>query len=160
VTTAWLSTDQNVLNKRILVSIADSYKVKLLPFLHKLEELGWEIYSTEGTHSFLSKNGVASYFVYKASEKSEPNIQSIIAQHKVDLIINIPSNQISSTHTDGFFIRRMAIDHHIALITNAQKALIMLQCLIELKDSSLPVRSWREIVGHKNQITPVLMGIL
>lgn len=151
---AWLASEQTIHNKNLLVSIADPYKAKLLPSLKKLEALGWRIYSTEGTHSFLFKNGVASYFVYKASEKSEPNIQTIITQRKVDLIINIPSNQTSKIHTDGYKIRRLAIDHHIALITNAQKAQIMLQCLIDLKDVSLPVHSWHEIVNqetHDNQ---------
>ena len=52
----------------------------------------------------------------------------------------------------------MAIDHHIPLITDPQKAQIMLQCLIDLKDSSLPVRSWREIVNNENQIRSTLQG--
>lgn len=151
---AWLASEQTIRNKNILVSIADPYKAKLLPALKKLESLGWRIYSTEGTHSFLFKNGVASYFVYKASEKSEPNIQTIVTKRKVDIIINIPSNQTPKIHTDGYKIRRLAIDHHIALITNVQKAQIMLQCLIELKDAVLPVRSWHEIVtsdGYHSQ---------
>lgn len=153
---AWLSSEQAVQNKHLLVSIADPYKAKLLPLLKKLEALGWRIYSTEGTHSFLFKNGVATYFVYKASEKSEPNIQTIIIQRKVDIIINIPSNIATKIHTDGFKIRRLAIDHHIALITNVQKAQIMLQCLIDLKDAALPVHSWREIVDKKHYDTQLI----
>ena len=96
-----------------------------------------EFIALNGTHSFLFKNGVGSYFVYKASEKSEPNIQTLIAQRKIDLIINIPSNQESNIQTDGYIIRRMAVDHHIPLITNVQIAQIMLQCLIDLKDKPL-----------------------
>jgi carbamoyl-phosphate synthase large subunit len=153
---AWLATEQMITHKHLLVSIADPYKAKLLPALKKLEALGWRIYSTEGTHSFLFKNGVATYFVYKASEKSEPNIQTIITQRKVDIIINIPSNQMSNVHTDGYKIRRLAIDHHIALITNAQKAQIMLQCLIDLKDTSLSVHSWREIVSKETHNNPLI----
>jgi carbamoyl-phosphate synthase large subunit len=148
---AWLASEQSVLNKNLLVSIADPYKAKLLPALKQLEALGWRIYSTEGTHSFLFKNGVASYFVYKSSVKNEPNIQTIITQRKVDMIINIPNSTKPSTHTDGYKIRRLAIDHHISLITNVQKAHIMLQCLIDLKDTSLAVHSWREIVTNEIQ---------
>lgn len=144
---AWLATEQNVNGKRILVSIADIHKPKILGFMHALEEKGWEIYSTGGTHSFLSKNGVGSYFVYKASERVEPNIKSILSNRKVDIIINIPSGQGLSQQSDGYTIRRMAIDHHIPLITNIQSAQIILQCLIDLKDAELPVRSWQEIVG-------------
>lgn len=147
---AWLATEQVIHQKNLLVSLADPYKAKLLPALKKLEGLGWRIYSTEGTHSFLFKNGVATYFVYKTSEKSEPNIQTIITKRKIDLIINIPNNQISNTQTDGYKIRRLAIDHHIPLITNAQKAQIMLQCLIDLKDRVLPVHSWNETVNPQS----------
>jgi carbamoyl-phosphate synthase large subunit len=156
---AWLASEQIILNKRILLSIADNYKVKLFPYLKKLEALNWRIYSTDGTHSFLFKNGVATYFVYKVSEHNEPNVRSIIAQHRVDIIINIPSNQISNTDTDGYKIRRMAIDHHIPLITNAQKAYIMLQCLISLQDTALSVRSWREMVNNEVSFVS-LQGIL
>lgn len=143
---AWLATEQTIAGKRILVSIADTHKLKVLSYLRELEEKGWEIYSTGGTHSFLSQNGVGSYFVYKASEKVEPNIRTLIANRKVDLIINIPTNQGSVARTDGFTIRRMAIDHHIPLITNIQSAQIILPCLIHLKERDLSVRSWKEIV--------------
>jgi methylglyoxal synthase len=147
---AWLATEQNVAGKRLLVSISDEHKLKLLSYLQQLDEQNWEIYSTGGTHAMLSKNGVGSYFVYKTSEKEEPNINSIISHRKVDLIINIPTKQGSKHLSDGFMIRRMAIDHHIPLITNTQSAQIILQCLIELENDRLPVRSWREIVRNSS----------
>ncbi len=147
---SWLATEQNIKGKRILVSIADPHKLKFIPYLRQLEERGWEIFCTSGTHSVLSKNGIGSYFVYKASEKVEPNVRNIISNRKVDLIINIPSNNISEAHTDGFTIRRMAIDHHIPLITNLQSALIILQCLIEVSETELPVRSWQEILALRS----------
>lgn len=153
---AWLASEQNITQKTLMVSIADSYKAKLLPALKQLEEMGWRIYSTEGTHSFLFRNGVASYFVYKASMKTEPNIDTIITQRKVSMIINIPSHSQSDTQSDGYKIRRMAIDHHIPLITNAQKAYIMLQCLVNLKDAALPVHSWREIVNNETQMNQTI----
>jgi len=154
---AWLASEQLILNKNILVSISDSYKAKLLPYIQKLEALGWCIYSTEGTHSFLFKNGVASYFVQKASIHGEPNIQTIIAKRKVDVIINIPNHHKPSTQTDGYKIRRMAIDHHIALISNAQTAQIMLQCLITQNDISLLPRSWNEIVNNESFVQEVVV---
>lgn len=143
---AWLASEQPITGKNLLVSIASDYKAKLTPFLQELEGLGWRIYSTDGTHEHLSRNGVGAYFVYKASEHSEPNVRTLIAQRKVNLIINIPSNRSTpSVRTDGYVIRRMAIDHHIPLITNPQKAMIMLKCLIDLQDTPLSVHSWREI---------------
>jgi len=144
---AWLSTEQHIHGKRILISIDDAHKEKFLTYIQQLDELGWQIYTTSGTHSFLSKNGIASNFVYKASEKGEPNIRSLIANRQIDMVINIPGNNTLPNTSDGYVIRRMAIDHHLPLITNVQIAQIIVQCLIDYKDKELPVRSWREFVG-------------
>ena len=158
---AWLATEQSLPEKqRLLISIADQHKTKLLPYLKQLEEQGWSLYSTTGTHDYLSKNGVGSYFVYKTSERSEPNVQSLIAHRKVDLIINIPTTSRIDTQTDGYSIRRMAVDHHIPLITNLQIAQIVLQCLINYKGKSPEnILSWQEFIQrHKHlntaNITP------
>lgn len=145
---AWLSTEQSLPQKRILVSLSDAQKARLLPFIQILDEQGWEFYSTSGTHAFLSKNGVAAYFVYKNSERKEPNIQSLVAKRKIDMIINIPT-ATSSTGTDGYAIRRVAVDHHIPLITNAQSAQIMLQCLIDYKGKSPEsILSWQAYLAR------------
>ena len=147
---AWLATDQNIAEKKLLLSIADSYKIKLLPWIKQLDDQGWLIYSTEGTHQFLSQHGIASYFVNKTSEAKKPNIRDLITQRKVSTIINIPSSMTGLQQTDGFLIRRLAIDHHIPLITNAQIALIILQCLVSLWGKELPVESWQSLVLKKN----------
>lgn len=142
---AFLSTEQKLPEKRILVSLADHHKAKLLPLLKQLDDQGWEFYSTSGTHDFLTRNGVGSYFVYKASEKAEPNIQTIVAQQKIDFIINLPTATSMDTSSDGFAIRRTAVDHHIPLITNLQIAQIMLQCLIDFKGKTPEnLLSWQE----------------
>lgn len=144
---AWLATEQTLPEKRILVSLADAHKAKLLPYLKQLDEQGWELYSTSGTHAYLSKNGVGSYFVYKSSEGNEPNIQTLIAQRKIELIINLPTSSALDTSSDGFVIRRMAVDHHIPLITNMQIAQIMLQCLIDFRGKPPEsVLSWQEYI--------------
>jgi carbamoyl-phosphate synthase large subunit len=142
--TAWQATEQRITDKTLLVSIADNHKNKLLPWLKLLDEHEWKIYSTEGTHRFLANNGVGSYFVYKVSDKRELNISSIIAERKVALILNIPSGNDSHQKTDGFVMRRMAIDHHIPLITNAQTAQIILECLVTDSHKTEKIRSWRE----------------
>ena len=147
---AWLATDQNIAEKKLLLSVADSYKIKLLPWIKQLDDQGWLIYSTEGTHQFLSQHGIASYFVNKTSEAKKPNIRDLITQRKVSTIINIPSSMTGLQQTDGFLIRRLAIDHHIPLITNAQIALIILQCLVSLWGKELPVESWQSLVLKKN----------
>ncbi len=148
---AWLATEADIPRDRILISVADPWKAKLLPGLKTLEAMGWRLYSTEGTHSFLFKNGVASLFVYKTSHNSEPNIRQLIAKREVDLIINIPTSTKPRTETDGYTIRRMAIDHHIPLITNVQRAQLMLQCLINIKHKNLPVFALNEFGHETNQ---------
>jgi carbamoyl-phosphate synthase large subunit len=158
---AWLSADQPLPEKkRLLVSIADNYKGRLLPLLKQLDEQGWALYSTAGTHQFLSKNGIGSYFVCKASEKQEPNIQSLITGRKVDLIINIPTASKINTQTDGYVIRRMAVDHHIPLITNLQIAQIMLQCLINFKGKPPEnVLSWQEYIQRHMRQLPAIRAM-
>ena len=141
---SWLSTDQTVRGKELLVSISSDFRPKLLEPLKKLDEQGWNLHATEGTHDFLSKHGVGSVSVYKVGEKYEPNISTLLSQGKFDLIINIPS-QIAAQDTAGFKIRRLAIDHQIPLISNLQLAQIFLQCLAEINPSALSVRSWQEL---------------
>ncbi len=143
---AWLATDQSIGEKKLLLSIADNYKIKLLPWIKQLDEQGWLIYSTEGTHQFLSQHGIAAYFINKTSEAKKPNIKDLITQRKIAGIINIPSSSIGLQQTDGFLIRRLAIDHHIPLITNAQIAQIILQCLVSLWGRELSVESWQSFV--------------
>lgn len=144
---SWLSTEQTLAGKKILVSIGGEKKVRLLPEIKRLEELGWEIYATENTYDYLTRNGVASHFLYKGSNEMEPNVLTTIANKGVDLIINIPRTlQTGSNQTDGFKIRRLAIDHHIPLITNLHVAQLLLQCLTELDASALPIKSWQEYV--------------
>jgi len=140
---SWLSTEQSVGGKNILVSIGADHKIKLFPILKALEEKGWDLLATEGTHDFLAKRGIGSISVHKIGEKYEPNITTLVAQKKIDLIINIPRSG-SNALTEGFKIRRLAIDHHIPLITNLQLAAIFLQCLAEIDSENLPLLSLYE----------------
>ncbi len=144
---AWLATDQRIEGKKILLSINDIHKQKLLSSIRLLDENAWVLYATEGTHTFLSQHGIASYFVHKASEINEPNIKTLIADSQIDLIINLPSG--SNQNSDGFLIRRMAIDHHIPLLTNLQTTLILLHCLTYLSIEKLTVTSWQEFMARK-----------
>ena len=142
---SWLSTEQNIKGKRLLVSIGGDKKPKLLQLIKKLDEQGWEIYSTENTHDYLCRNGIASHFLYKGSQRTEPNVLTAISERQVDLIINIPrSLPTGNNTTDGFKIRRIAIDHHIPLITNLHLAQLFLQCLVNLSGNNIFVKSLQE----------------
>lgn len=143
---SWLSTEQHLKGKRILISVGADYRIKLLESLRRLEEKGWDLYATEGTHGYLAKHGIGSVSVYKVDEKYEPNISTLISQQKFDVILNIPHGG-GEEKIAGFKIRRLAIDHHIPLITNLQLAQVFLQCLTEVSLDTLPIRSWKEITG-------------
>lgn len=157
---AWLATEQTLPKKRLLISVSDTQKGKLLPFLKQLDEQGWEFYSTSGTHDFLTRNGVGSYFIYKASEQCEPNVETLLAQRKIELIINIPTASGMKNQTDGYIIRRAAVDHHVPLITNLQIAQIMLQCLIDFKGKPPEsVLSWQEYMARHAQHQPLIKAI-
>lgn len=141
---SWASTEQTISGKRLLISAPAEARIKMAESLAILEEKGWDFFATEGTHDFLTKKGIGSVFVYKVGEKYEPNIATLLAERKVDLIINIPRGV--EKNTAGYKIRRLAIDHHIPLITNLQLAQVFLHCLIELKIDELPVHTLKEII--------------
>ncbi|MCB1149420.1 MAG: ATP-grasp domain-containing protein, partial [Chlamydiia bacterium] len=144
---SWLATGQKIRGKRLLVSIGGDKKGRFLDVLRKLERAGWELFATDNTHDFLVRSGVASHFLYKASESLEPNIKSAISGQEVDLIVNIPNNRMPKILTDGFTIRRLAIDHNIPLITNMQIALLFLHCLTTVDLANIPVKSWKSMIA-------------
>lgn len=141
---SWHSTEQSIAGKRLLVSIDATVRPKLGDLIRRLEEEGWDLFATEGTHDFLAKQGIGSVCVYKVGEKFEPNISTLLAHKKLDLIISIPHSKTPTT--TGFQLRRLAIDHQTPLITNLQLATLFLQCLVELKADELPIYSWKELV--------------
>jgi carbamoyl-phosphate synthase large subunit len=143
---SWLATEQHIEGRRLLLSVSGDSKIKLLPALRRLDQMGWDIHATDGTHDFLSRRGIASTFQFKASDGVEPNVVSLIAEREVDLIVNIPRHAQTALDTDGFRIRRLAIDHHIPLITNLQIAQLFLECLTSIDIDILHVKSWQDFM--------------
>jgi hypothetical protein len=148
---SWLATEQQVAGRRILLSITQDSKRKLLPILQKLEEQGWELFATEGTHDFLSRKGIGTAFCYKESAEREPSAGTLICNRSVDLVINLPQGGGNRKETDGYRIRRLAIDNHIPLITNLQLAQLFLMCLTELDRDNLPIKSWQEYTATSEE---------
>ncbi len=146
---AWLATEQHIAKKRIFVSIGDE-KEKFVPLIRVLEENGWDISATEGTHDVLSAHGIGSRCLFKASDEIEPNITTAIENRTIDLIVNIPRHDTRRHETDGYLIRRRAIDHHIPLITNAQFAEVFLKCLATLREKNISVVSWQEFMQFQS----------
>jgi carbamoyl-phosphate synthase large subunit len=145
---SWLATEQKIAKKKLLLSIASEKIEKFIPYLTNLEANDWEVFATEGTHRYLAKRGIGSICLYKPKDNLEPNIVSFLDQKEIDLIINIPTQDIQQNSSDGYFIRRTAIDYHIPLITNTQLATLFLLCLSKIKQDNLPVKSLNEYINH------------
>jgi len=144
---SWEATGESIDGERLLVSIGDDKKEKLLQELKRLKEKGWQLYATPGTHHYLLNKGIDSSCVFKASRGTSPNVIEVITERKVDLIINIPRSRTFKTLTDGYRIRRLAIDYRVPLITNLQIAQLLLKCLVRGIPSRLSVKSWNAFVN-------------
>ncbi|MEK7615635.1 MAG: carbamoyl-phosphate synthase (glutamine-hydrolyzing) large subunit [Patescibacteria group bacterium] len=141
---SWLSTDQSVDGKRILLSIADEAKQKMLSSIRLLSTNHYTLFTTKGTHDFLKQHGISSVLLNRLGER-EPTIEKIIRESGVDLVINVPSP--GDGIGDAKTIRRLAIDNHIPLITNANIGALLMRCLAEVDLKKLQPRSWQEIIG-------------
>ena len=121
-------------------------KVGLLDASRMLFAKGYQIYATAGTAAFLNAHGVDATPVYWPDEKpgAENNVMKMIADHKFDLIVNIPKNHSKRELTNGYRIRRGAIDHNIPLITYARLASAFIEAFCELKLGDIQIKSWQE----------------
>ncbi|MCD8081533.1 MAG: carbamoyl-phosphate synthase (glutamine-hydrolyzing) large subunit [Bacteroides sp.] len=121
-------------------------KVDLLEASRLLHKKGYKIYATAGTAAFLNAHGVATEPVFWPDERpgAENNVMRMIADHKFDLIVNIPKNHTKRELTNGYQIRRGAIDHNIPLITNARLASAFIEAFCELDMKDIQIKSWQE----------------
>merc|ERR1719161_1025700 len=128
---ALISSGFKLPEKNILLSIGDAdYKLEFLPIVEMLQEMGFSLYATKNTHDALVSRGIQNItFVYKPHVKREPNAATIMRTGKIDLVINIPDSMDSAGATDGFMMRRMAIDSGIGLITDIKVATLLGQAL-------------------------------
>ena len=121
-------------------------KASLLDGAQALVKNGYTIYATAGTAKFLNENNVKATAVGWPDEehKDLPNVMQMIADHKFDLIVNIPKNHTKRELTNGYRIRRGAIDHNIPLITNARLASAFIEAFCTLSQNQLQIKSWQE----------------
>ena len=121
-------------------------KASLLDAAQALVKNGYTIYATAGTAKFLNENNVNATAVGWPDEdhKDIPNVMQMIADHKFDLIVNIPKNHTKRELTNGYRIRRGAIDHNIPLFTNARLASAFIEAFCTLSQDQLQIKSWQE----------------
>ena len=134
-------------DKGIMISSGDvKEKVALLDGVRLLKNAGYKIYGTCGTAAFLNANGVEAIPVDWPDENNPDNgnVIRMIADHMFDLIINIPKNRTKRELTNGYHIRRAAIDHNIPLITNSRLASAFMDAITEKSLADIKIKSWQE----------------
>ena len=141
-----LSVGHRIPEKTILLSTGSAkQKADMLDAAKMLVAHGYELYATGGTSKYLSDNGIANTRVYWPSEEGcEPQALSLLHEKKIDMVVNIPKDLTPRELTNGYKIRRAAIDLNIPLITNSRlaSAFINAFCMLSLDD--IDIKSWAE----------------
>ena len=145
--TSMISVGYPIPQKGILVSSGDVRgKVELLDACKMLAAKGYKIYATEGTQKFLGDHGIQATAVCWPDEESngKANITKLMSSHQIDLVINIPKDQTKRELTNGYKIRRSAIDHNIPLMTNARLASAYIRALMSKSIEDIKIKTWQE----------------
>ena len=144
--TSMLSVGYRVPKKNIMVSSGGTKsKVDLLDACRLLKKNGYNIFATGGTQKFLEENGVESTFVAWPDDLDAPlKVNDLISDKKFDLIINIPKNLTERELTNGYRIRRGAIDYNIPLITNARLASAFIKAFCRITQDDIEIKHWAE----------------
>ena len=144
---ALIATGYKIPKQSVLFSSgATKSKVDLLDASQMLHQKGYNIYATAGTAAFLNSHGITTTPVFWPDERpnAENNVMKMIAEHKFDLIVNIPKNHTKRELTNGYRIRRGAIDHNIPLITNACLAKAFIEAFCHMNQNEIQIKSWQE----------------
>ena len=129
--------------KRVLISIGKiEDKADFLQAARKLELMGYKLHATSGTADLFRENGIKVSTVHKADSGEKPDFAEVIANGKVDWVINIPRNYSHEEMTTGYAIRRLTIDNNIPLTTNAQVAKLMVDTLEHYGEEDLKIEPW------------------
>ena len=144
---AMIAVGFSIPKKAVMFSTgAAKSKVELLESSRMLAKKGYQIYATSGTATFLNAHGVSTTPVFWPDERpdAENNVMKMIAEHKFDLIVNIPKNHTKRELTNGYKIRRGAIDHNIPLITNARLASAFVNAFCDMDEKDIQIKPWQE----------------
>lgn len=141
-----LSVGYKVPQKAVLLSTGTpKQKADLLDAAHLLHNHGFTLYATGGTHKFLNENGIPAVRVYWPSESDmQPQALSLLHNKQIDLVINIPKNLSSTELSNGYKIRRAAIDLNVPLITNARLASAFITAFTSMPLDKIEIKHWAE----------------
>ncbi|MCR4918817.1 MAG: carbamoyl-phosphate synthase (glutamine-hydrolyzing) large subunit [Prevotella sp.] len=142
---ALIATGYRLPKKSVLISSGGAKgKVSLLEPAQALVRKGYQVYATPGTARFFQDNGVKATAVSWPDEEGENKVMDMIADHRFDLIINVPKNHTSRELTNGYRIRRGAIDHNIPLMTNVRLAKAFIEAFTAMSEDDIKIKSWQE----------------
>ena len=142
---AMLSVGQRIPEKNILLSTGSTkQKVDMLQAARMLKKKGYNLYATGGTSKFLTENGVENTRVYWPSEPEQPQALDMLHRKEIDMVVNIPRDLSVGELTNGYKIRRAAIDLNIPLITNARLASAFINAFCTMSVDDLQIKSWAD----------------
>ncbi|MBS1233665.1 MAG: carB [Bacteroidetes bacterium] len=140
-----LSVGYTFPKKNILMSTGPMRsKVELVNSCHMLAEKGYNLFATRGTAQFLEMNGIPVTVLYWPDEDKKPNTMDYLKNKLIDLVVNIPKDLTKKELSNGYKIRRCAVDYNIPLITNARLASAFLTAVCKLNPEDLTITSWDE----------------
>ncbi len=142
---AMLSVGYRIPKKSILLSTGNTkQKADMLNAAKMLASKGYELYATGGTSKFLQENGIDNTRVYWPSEEGHPQALEMLHKKQIDMVVNIPKNLTSGELSNGYKIRRAAIDLNIPLITNARLASEFINAFCTMSIDDIQIKSWEE----------------
>lgn len=148
---AELSVGGRIPKKGIFISLGGELnKIKFLDSVRRLEKLDLPFFATDKTSAFLTKNGVKVKKLNKIHEGKKPTILDYFEDKKIDMAINLSEDEAKKDFTDGYYIRRAAIDKNIPLFTNLQKAQLFVKAITEKNIDDLQIKSWDEYVNKQS----------
>jgi len=141
-----LSVGYRIPKRTILISSGPTRgKIELLESARMLKERGFTIYATGGTHNFFQENGIETEQVFWPDENDkQPNTLDLIKNRMVEMVINIPKDHTTREISNGYNIRRNAIDFNIPLITNARVASAFIYGICKLDLDNISIKAWNE----------------
>ena len=143
---AMLSVGHRIPKHTILLSTGGAkQKAEMLDAARRLKGQGYELYATGGTSKYLAENGVENTRVYWPSDEGlEPQALTLMHEHKIDMVVNIPKDLTPHELTNGYKIRRAAIDLNIPLITNSRLAGAFINAFCTLRPEDIDIKAWGE----------------
>ena len=140
-----LSVGHRIPKKTVLLSTGGAkQKAEMLDAARMLVEHGYELYATGGTSKYLTDNGIQNTLVHWPSDNGKPQALDLLHEHKIDMVVNIPKDLTTHELTNGYKIRRAAIDLNVPLITNSRLASAFIHAFCTVGIEGIGIKSWNE----------------